>query len=89
MSRRPRRNPAPAFKTKVALAALKGEKTLAELAQPHDIPPNQITQWQTQLLECACWSAPPRSLAARRAPRGTPGRHHDPACQDRGADAGE
>ncbi|MCC2638463.1 MAG: transposase [Moraxellaceae bacterium] len=53
MSRRPRRNHTPAFKAKVALAALKGEKTLAELARQHDIHPNQITQWKTRLLERA------------------------------------
>ena len=44
MTRRPRRNHTPAFKAKVALAAVKGEKTLAELAQQFDIHPNQITQ---------------------------------------------
>jgi transposase len=53
MSKRPRRNHAPAFKAKVALAAIKGEKTLAELAQQFDVHPNQITQWKTQLLEGA------------------------------------
>jgi transposase-like protein len=53
MSRRPRRNHTAAFKAKVALAALKGEKTLTELAQQYDIHPNQITQWKTQLLEGA------------------------------------
>ena len=53
MSKRPRRNHAPAFKAKVALAAIKGEKTLAELAQHFDVHPNQITQWKTQLLEGA------------------------------------
>jgi len=37
MTRRPRRNHTPAFKAKVALAAVKGEKTLAELAQQFDI----------------------------------------------------
>jgi transposase-like protein len=41
-----RRNHTPAFKAKVALAAVKGEKTLAELAQQFDIHPNQITQWK-------------------------------------------
>src|SRR5688500_1608659 len=46
MTRRPRRNHTPAFKAKVALAAVKGEKTLAELAQQFDIHPNQITQWK-------------------------------------------
>ena len=53
MTRRPRRNHSPAFKAKVALAAIKGEKTLAELAQQFDVHPNQITQWRTQLLEGA------------------------------------
>jgi transposase-like protein len=53
MSRRPRRNHSPAFKAKVALAALKGEKTLAELAQQFDVHANQITTWRTQLLEGA------------------------------------
>jgi transposase len=53
MSRRPRRNHTPAFKAKVALAALKGEKTLADLAQHFDVHPNQITQWKSQLQEGA------------------------------------
>jgi transposase len=51
--KRPRRNHAPAFKAKVALAALKGDKTLAELAQQFDVHPNQITQWKAQVLERA------------------------------------
>jgi transposase-like protein len=53
MSRRPRRNHSAAFKAKVALAAVKGERTLSELAEQFDIHPNQITQWKTQLLEGA------------------------------------
>ena len=53
MPRRPRRNHTPVFKSKVALAALKGDKTVAELAQQFDVHPNQITQWKNQLLERA------------------------------------
>ncbi len=53
MSKRPRRNHSLAFKAKVALAAVRGEKTLAELAQQFDVHPNQITQWRSQLLEGA------------------------------------
>jgi len=53
MTRRVRRTHNPAFKAKVALAAIKGEKTLAELAQLHDVHLNQITAWKAQLLEGA------------------------------------
>jgi transposase len=53
MTRRARRNHKPAFKAKVALAALKGEKTLTELAQVFDVHPNQITAWKAQLLDGA------------------------------------
>jgi transposase len=51
--RRPRRNHSGGFKAKVALAALKGDKTLAELAEIFDVHPNQITEWKQQLLERA------------------------------------
>ena len=47
MTKRPRRNHSPAFKAKVAVAAIKGEKTLSELAQEFDVHPNQITQWRS------------------------------------------
>ncbi|MEG3174579.1 IS3 family transposase [Sphingomonas sp. ZB1N12] len=53
MSKRPRRNHSPAFKARVALAAVKGEKTLAELAQQYDVHPNLINQWRSRLLEGA------------------------------------
>ena len=49
MSRRPRRNHTPAFKSKVALAAVKGDRTLAQLAEQFDVHPNQITSWKAQL----------------------------------------
>ena len=53
MTRRPHRNHTPAFKAKVALAAIKGEKTLADLAQLFDVHPNQITAWKAQLFDGA------------------------------------
>ena len=53
MSRRPHRNHSPAFKAKVALAAVKGEATLAELAQRFDVHPHQIGQRREQLLSGA------------------------------------
>jgi transposase-like protein len=53
MTRRARRTHNPAFKAKVALAAIKSEKTLAELAQQYDVHPNQITAWKAQVLEGA------------------------------------
>lgn len=53
MTKRSRRAHSPAFKAKLALAAVKGEKTLAELAQQFDVHPNQITTWKSQLLEGA------------------------------------
>ena len=49
MNRRPRRNHTPAFKAKVALAAVKGDRTIAQLAEHFDVHPNQITAWKSQL----------------------------------------
>ena len=51
--KRPRRNHTAVFKAKVALAALRGDKTLAELAQQYDLHPNQIVQWKAQLQDRA------------------------------------
>ena len=50
MTRRTRRNHSPAFKSKVALATIKGEHTLVELAKRFDVHPNQIVTWKEQLL---------------------------------------
>lgn len=51
--RRPRRNHAPAFKARVALEALKGEKTVAEIAKQYDVHPHQVTAWKNELLQRA------------------------------------
>lgn len=53
MTRQPRRNHSSVFKAKVAVAAIKGEKTLIELAQDFDVHPYQIKQWRDQLFEGA------------------------------------
>jgi len=53
MAKRKRRNHSPTFKAQATVAALKGDKTLAELAQHFDVHPNQITDWKSQLLERA------------------------------------
>lgn len=51
--KRPRRNHSATFKAKVALAAVRGDKTLVELAEQFKVHPNQIGQWRTELLERA------------------------------------
>ncbi|CDH45948.1 transposase [Candidatus Contendobacter odensis Run_B_J11] len=53
MARRKRRNHSPTFKAQVAVVALKGDKTLAELAQQFEVHPNPVTDWKSQLIERA------------------------------------
>jgi transposase len=53
MTRRTRRKHSPEFKAKVAMAAIVGDKTLAELAQLYEVHPNQITEWKGKLNERA------------------------------------
>src|SRR5712672_831589 len=50
MKKRARRNHTAAFKAKVALAALRNDRTIAQLAGQFDVHPNQITSWKEQLL---------------------------------------
>jgi transposase-like protein len=51
--KKPRRNHSEAFKARVALEAIRGEKTVAEIAAHHEVHPNHVTTWKSQLLENA------------------------------------
>ena len=86
MTRRVRRNHSPAVTAKLALATIKGEKTLADLAQKCDVHPNQTTQWRSQLLEGAAgvFGSEAKSEATRARDR-----REDAASDDRGVGAGE
>lgn len=84
MSRRPRRNHSPVFKAKVAIEALGDGKTVAEIAQKHDVHPNQVTEWRRQLMERAA-----NVFGAAMEPEGASGGPEGTARQDRAADAGE
>ena len=53
MARRPRRNHSGEFKARVALAAIRGDKTLAEIAEHFEVHSHQVTEWNKQLLERA------------------------------------
>ncbi len=82
MARRARPTHSPEFKAKVALAALKGETTLAELAQQYGAHPNQITDWKARRTEGAA------GLFGGPAPGGGAGARggfEAAACQDRRA----
>jgi len=68
--RRPRRNHTAAFKAKVALAAARGDKTMAELSEQFDVHSSQITQWKTELLDRATelFSTPAERAASAQGP---------------------
>ena len=84
MRRRPRRNHTPAFKAKVALAAVKGELTLTQIAEQFDVHPDQVTPWKAQLQEGAADVFGPAGKVPP--PRDRP---KVAARKDRRADAGE
>jgi transposase-like protein len=75
MTRRPRRNHSAAFKAKVAIAAIKGDRTIAQLAEQFDVHPNQITTWKAQL-EGGAADVFGSGCAIRAAPAVDARRHH-------------
>src|SRR5262245_51145298 len=68
MKKRARRNHSSALKAKVALAAIKGDRTLAQLSEHFDVHASQITIWKDQLVECAAEVFERGSSGKARAP---------------------
>jgi hypothetical protein len=84
MARRPRRNQGAQFKARVALAAIRGEKTLTELTEQFDVHPHPITEWKS-----SCLSVPRKCSAGLRASRSPAGGCESAARKDRAVGAGE
>ena len=71
MQRRARRNHTPAFKARVALAAIKGDRTLAQLAEQFDVHPNQITSWKASSRAVLPMCSVREAATERRSPLST------------------
>jgi len=82
--KKPRRNHSPEFKARVALEALRGEKTVAQIAAHHEVHVTQVTAWKTELLEKRC-----RDFRRGGAGSGRQGAHPGSAGEDRRAHDGE
>jgi transposase-like protein len=63
-----RRNHSAAFKAKVALAALAGDRTVTELAQQFQVHPNQVSAWKTQLVQHAAVAFGGEAIEPERLP---------------------
>ena len=70
MTKRKRRNHSPVFKAKVALAAVRGERTLADLAEQFEVHPNQIQDWKKNLVAEAEHVFGAGAIRGRRIPSG-------------------
>ena len=68
MTKRTRRNHSPDFQAKVALAAIRGDRTVAQLAEQHGVHPSQITTWKEQLQASAANVFGPGGGSAPAAP---------------------
>ena len=88
--RRPRRNHSAAFKTRMALEAIRGEKTVAKIAPHHEVHPNQVTAWTSEVLLNLAATSSVTMLTSRSGSYARSGRvHHGPRffCAMRSGDS--
>ena len=80
MSRRPRRNHTAEFKSKVALAAIRGEKTLSQLGSQFKVHPMKIAKWRKAAIE----QLPELFVDGRTRKNGSSGADNDALYQEIG-----